>query len=131
MRLQLKLVALAFLACGMMSGGLAAAQPVESTIRTDLKPIIRIKPRYPQAAIEQRVTGHVTVEFTIGEVGAVRDLVVIDSSATIFDDAAVEAFRRWRYAQDPRVVGQRVRETMEFTIADLEAELSKTRSAPL
>lgn len=130
MRWELELMALALLVGGLTSAGFAAAQPAESTARSDLKPIIRIKPRYPEAAIEQRITGHVRVEFTVGELGAVRDLFVIDSSAAIFDDAAIAALRRWRYAQDPAIVGQRVRETIEFTSTDLEAELAKQAQPP-
>jgi TonB family protein len=85
-------------------------------------PIVKVKPVYPSAAVEQRITGHVTVEFTIGEGGIVRDPVVVESSAQIFDDAALSALRKWRYAKD--AAGSNLSETIEFTTADLEVELA-------
>jgi TonB family protein len=112
MRLGLKVI------FGVLLAGLTGAGSAQ-------EPIVRVKPTYPDAAVEQRITGHVTVEFAIGEGGIVRDLVVIDSSAKIFDDAVIAALRKWRYAKD--AAGSSLSETIEFTMADLKVELANRR----
>lgn len=68
----------------------------------------RVSPDYPGAAARKGIEGSVDVRFTITAQGAVTDVSVVSSDpAEIFDKAAVEAVRRWRY--DPRFVdGQAV-----------------------
>ena len=67
-----------------------------------------MSPDYPGAAARKGIEGSVDVRFTITAQGAVTDVSVMSSDpAEIFDKAAVEAVRRWRY--DPRFVdGQAV-----------------------
>lgn len=85
------------------------------------QPQIRLEPRYPAAALEQRLEGHVTMEFTITAEGKVQDIEVIDASHSLFQDAAVNALSRWRYwpqqGASP-VEGQRIQETLEFRLPD-------------
>jgi periplasmic protein TonB len=91
----------------------ARAQPAEAGAA---KPqfILRVKPQYPPPAVERRLSGHVTVELTIAETGAVRDLVVVDSSDPVFEPPTLDAVRKWRYS--PRDAGSRVRETLDFKV---------------
>ncbi len=85
--------------------------------------MLRLEPRYPEAAVKARISGHVTLEFTIGEHG-VQDIVVIDSSDPVFDEEAIASVRMWRYfartSDGTPVLGRRVRETFEFDIEKLE-----------
>ena len=69
---------------------------------SDLRPIVKVSPGYPPRAAERGIEGHVTVEFTVMTNGAVRDVVVIESTSPLFDRAAVAAASRFRYR--PRVV---------------------------
>jgi TonB family protein len=86
------------------------------------EPIVRIRPIYPDAAVAQRITGQVTVAFTIGEGGVVQNLAVLDSSARVFDDAVIAAVQKWRYAEE--AAGSSLSEAIVFTPADLEVELA-------
>jgi protein TonB len=64
----------------------------------DIVPLVRVDPDYPARAKQQGVEGYVDIEFTITPVGTVDDPVVIGSNpALVFDRAAIQAVRRWRY----------------------------------
>ncbi|HUG99500.1 MAG TPA: energy transducer TonB [Gammaproteobacteria bacterium] len=65
-------------------------------------PIVQVAPQYPRRAAERGLEGHVLLEFTVTRQGTVRDPVVIDSSSSMFDRAAVDAVMRFRYR--PRVI---------------------------
>ncbi len=68
----------------------------------DYTPIVRVAPNYPRRAEQRGLEGYVTLEFTVTRQGTVRDPRVIESSSTIFDDAAIDAVMRFRYR--PRVI---------------------------
>lgn len=64
----------------------------------DVVPLVRVDPEYPPRAKQQGVEGWVDLEFSITPVGTVQDPVVIGSNpAFVFDRAAIQAVRRWRY----------------------------------
>lgn len=65
-------------------------------------PIVRVAPVYPVRAQQRGLEGHVIVEFTVTRTGSVRDVVVIESSSSVFERAAIEAALKFRYR--PRVV---------------------------
>ena len=74
-----------------------------AALAANLKPLRAAPPDYPSRALQQRVTGSVTVEFTVDTRGETRDIRVVESTPPqIFDQAAVGAIRHWRYA--PMVV---------------------------
>lgn len=65
-------------------------------------------PRYPPLALRRRIEGDVTVVFTVrtdGSVDAPR--VASAQPAGLFEDAALDAVRRWRFAPVPRPVETR------------------------
>lgn len=64
--------------------------------------IARVAPRYPAAALRRELEGYVIVEFTVLRSGAVADVVVLESTDSIFERAAIEAVERFRYK--PQVV---------------------------
>jgi protein TonB len=65
--------------------------------------IVRVPPRYPEAASRRGLEGRVLVEFSIGRSGTVFDAQVIAAEPErIFDDAALDAVRQWRY--EPKIV---------------------------
>ena len=101
----------------------AGAQDIERAEAGEPRLMVRLAPRSPEAAVKARMSGHVTLEFTIGE-GGVRDIVVIDSSDPIFHEEAIASVGMWRYfahaSDGTPVLGRRVRETFEFDIEKLE-----------
>jgi protein TonB len=68
-----------------------------------LKRLKYAPPEYPQKAFQQKLTGSVTVEFTVDVNGEPRDTRVVDADPPeVFDKAALAAVKKWRY--EPVVV---------------------------
>jgi TonB family protein len=63
----------------------------------DPVPMVRIQPDYPTDALAAGREGSVDLEFTIAANGAVRDVVVVSSTAPEFEEPAVAALLRWRF----------------------------------
>jgi len=62
------------------------------------KRIRDIKPDYPPKAKEHRLSGQVTVTFTINPDGTTANVIVTAAKPTgIFDQAAIRAVRKWLY----------------------------------
>ena len=69
----------------------------------DAVPLVRIEPDYPMQARQRGLEGWVVLEFTISTAGTVKDVEVVASEpGTIFDRAAVQAVRKWKY--NPKVL---------------------------
>lgn len=68
----------------------------------DLVPIVRVAPLYPGRASSRGMEGYVIVQFTVTATGTVTDAIVIESSDSLFDRAALAAVRKFKYR--PRVV---------------------------
>jgi bla regulator protein blaR1 len=67
----------------------------------ELRPLVRINPEYPPAALAAKLEGEVNLEFTITAAGTVRDIVVVSSTTPEFEEPAVTALSRWRYQPPP------------------------------
>jgi TonB family protein len=61
----------------------------------------RVEPVYPPAMQAARVEGTVVLDATIGRDGSVGDVKVLKSSGPMFERAAVEAVKQWRYSPIP------------------------------
>jgi len=63
------------------------------------KPVLisKVEPEYPFAARRMGLGGRVTVSAVIGLDGSVESAEILGSSNPLFDQAALEAVRRWRY----------------------------------
>ena len=62
-------------------------------------------PRYPMIAMSRRIEGRVRVGFTIEPDGSVSSVKLLSADpAGVFDDAAIEAARRWRFEPGERSV---------------------------
>lgn len=64
--------------------------------------IIRVKPQYPTIAAARGLEGTVLVQYDVTTIGTVANVVVIESSNSIFNRAAIAATYRFRYK--PRIV---------------------------
>jgi len=79
-------------------------------------------PTYPTRARERSTEGWVDLEFTVTRDGTTQDAVVRAAEpASVFDRAALDAVKRWRY--EPRVVGgnvveQRVETRLRFRLTE-------------
>src|SRR5262249_57067126 len=79
----------------------AALDP--AALAANLKRLRAPSPEYPPGAISQHISGSVTLEYTVDTHGEPRDLHVVEATPPgVFDQAAANAVRRWRYA--PMVV---------------------------
>jgi len=64
----------------------------------DLIPLSAVAPDYPAEALDREIGGWVVVRFAVSDQGAVLNPVVEDSEpANVFDSAALDAVRRFRY----------------------------------
>ena len=78
----------------------APHQPAAS----ELKRTRYVPPEYPKDALKRGIGGEVRVRFTLDADGKVRSAEVVNSSpADVFDRAALDAVRRWRFK--PPAVG--------------------------
>lgn len=64
-----------------------------------LRPLFQPSPSYPAAAAAMGLTGRVVLELLVDETGAVREARVVESTSPLFEAAALEAVRRWRYSR--------------------------------
>ena len=79
-------------------GGDRGLDPVEVT-GDMVRPVLleKVNPSYPQVARRAGLGGRVTVRAVIAEDGSVESVEVFFSTNPLFNDAAVDAVRKWRY----------------------------------
>lgn len=65
-------------------------------------PIVKVAPIYPRRAQSRGIEGYVIVEFTVTKAGTVKDVVVVESSSSLFNSSAVKAAEKFKYK--PRVI---------------------------
>jgi len=68
----------------------------------DYLPIVRVAPVYPARALSRGLEGFVDLEFFVTTAGTVRDPVVLQSTSSLFERAAISAVLKFKYK--PRVV---------------------------
>ncbi|MBQ60580.1 MAG: protein TonB [Gammaproteobacteria bacterium] len=84
----------------------------------DYLPIVKVQPQYPRRALSRGMTGWVIVEFTVTELGTVRDAHVVencgwiqnarkegqcvDNPNSVFNSSAVKAALKFKYK--PKVI---------------------------
>lgn len=80
-------------------------------------PILIRQPVYPGTALERGIEGQVVIEFGLSGDGRVEDPRVVSAQpAGVFERAAIDALRAWRYALPAGVTSRRYRQTMAFTL---------------
>ena len=77
------------------------APPAPRTSTDEYLPIVKIAPVYPPRAAARGLEGVVVVEYTVNETGATENVVAVESTSTLFEQAAIESARRYKYV--PRV----------------------------
>jgi len=80
----------------------------------------RVTPRYPPRAQARGIQGWVQVEITVTPAGTVSNARIVDASPKqIFDQASLEAIRRWRFKpafKDGQPVGQKATLKLVFRL---------------
>lgn len=85
-----------------------------------LEPLIRWSAEYPEQAQLRGVEGHATIEFDVAADGGVENAAIVESEpAQVFDSAALDAVRRWRYAAEPGRAAIRLTERIEFSLGEM------------
>lgn len=94
------------------------AVPAASSRALAPTPIQIRQPVYPHAALVQGLEGQVVIEFGLSAGGGVQDPRVISAQpAGVFDQAAIDAMRAWKYAlPEMAATSQRYRQTLAFTL---------------
>jgi protein TonB len=82
----------------------AAAGPVTDAIMVpggEVRPAVvlqRVDPIFPRAALQGRMNGTVVVRCVIGKDGTCREPEIVSSTFAIFNQPAIDAVQRWRFA---------------------------------
>jgi len=77
-------------------GKSAAVDP--ATLAASLKRTRAVPPDYPPNAMQQHISGSVVLEYTVDARGETRDIHVVEATPPgVFDQAAINAVRHWRY----------------------------------
>ncbi|HXS20921.1 MAG TPA: energy transducer TonB [Steroidobacteraceae bacterium] len=75
-----------------------AAKPDFAALAAQLQRTRYVAPEYPDRALSDRVSGSVTIEYVVDQKGYTKDVTVLESSPPgVFDGAAIESIRHWRY----------------------------------
>jgi periplasmic protein TonB len=79
----------------------AQVPPAGSTaLPANLEPLVRHEPVYPERALRRGIEGYAIVEFIITRSGKTVEIHTVESSPPgVFDRAAENAIRKWRYAK--------------------------------
>ncbi|MEJ0037571.1 MAG: energy transducer TonB [Gammaproteobacteria bacterium] len=109
-------------AAGAQNGAPTSAGSAQVDPASKLKRTRKVDPEYPERALARKITGAVTLEYTVNTKGEPEDVHVVSAEpAGTFDRAAIAAVRRWRY--EPLLidnVAQEVttRTTVRFALSD-------------
>lgn len=85
-------------------------------------PVTKPPPMYPPRAAQSGIQGYVIVEYTVTTTGETRDVAVVESTNSVFDRAAVESAKKYKYL--PRMIDgtpievSGVRTKIEFVLED-------------
>ena len=83
----------------MQSAPKAAGAVDTAALAASLKRTRSPAPDYPESALAQKIAGSVLIQFTVDTNGETRDIRVLEANPPgVFDRAATNAIRRWRYA---------------------------------
>ena len=96
---------------------------VQVEVQVDQKPSVlrRVKPEYPDAAKRANREAVVFVEFTVDVNGKAIDIKIADPKGFGFDEAAIEAIKKWRFTPAKKggeSVPMRVRQPIRFNLDD-------------
>lgn len=71
-------------------------------------PIVKVAPQYPRRALKRGLEGDVVLEYTVTKQGSVRNPKVLQSTDSVFNQAAIDSALRYKYK--PRVINGEAQE---------------------
>ena len=105
---------------GPFIGGMGSGSGVKGD--GELLALLKIAPRYPRKAALAKKEGWVKVQFTVTELGTVKDVIVVESKPRrLFDRAAKKAILKWKFKPkivDGKAVSRRAVQVIEFKLVD-------------
>lgn len=106
---------------GIVSGPPADPQPARRVLQSwemvKVPQLVRrVEPAYPPAAAAMRQEGKVILQVVVDERGMVESMQVLSSTSSLFDQAALDAVRRWEYTPPVAQGGQSVACTMTVVV---------------
>lgn len=86
------------------------------------EPVLQPSPTYPFSMKREGLSASVLVEFIVDVDGRVREIIVVDSTHTAFNDAAIVGVGRWKFkagVKGGRKVNTRMRVPILFKVLDI------------
>ena len=75
--------------------------PAQPPIRKEYKVAHRVNPTYPRQAIQSGLTGRVVAWVKVKPDGSVEDVIIRESTNSLFNREVVRALSQWRYNPEP------------------------------
>ena len=120
------------LACATGAHAQPASNAGAEPEKGGLEPLIAGVPVYPTDAQRRHVEGYADVEFTVNALGTVEGAHVTASQPKgTFDEAAVAAVSRWRFAPEQGRAPQTLTKRVDFKLDALDAADSGSSAASL
>ena len=86
------------LSSSSQSAAQPAAEPDLASLAAQLQRTRYVAPEYPDRALNDRLSGTVTVQYVVDKKGYTKDVQVVESTPPgVFDRAATSAISHWRY----------------------------------
>lgn len=106
-------------------------QPVQAAgASDDIKPVMRVEPRFPVGAAAARTEGYVVAEFDIQPDGSVKNVQIIKSvPALAFDVAAIQALEQWKYSPSANGLKE-ARVQLDFVLDPVAADIERVEVTP-
>lgn len=68
----------------------------------DIQPIRKFAPTYPRSLATRGIEGYVIVKFTVNKMGAVENIIILESTNRAFERPSIRAVGKYKYK--PRVI---------------------------
>lgn len=68
----------------------------------DIQPIRKFAPAYPRSSQSRGIEGYVVVKFTVNKMGAVENIIIVESTHAAFERPSLRAVAKYKYK--PRVI---------------------------
>jgi TonB family protein len=75
----------------------AEAQQVPVFGTEEFLPIVKVAPIYPPRAAARGLEGYVVVSYTVNETGSTENIVVEESSSSLFEQSAIDSAAKYKY----------------------------------
>lgn len=123
--------ALALTLIALIGTTLWLQQPVQAADGADnIKPIMRVEPRYPVAAAQAKTEGYIVAEFDIQPDGTVQNVQIIKSvPAQVFDKVAVTALQQWAYSPSETGMKQ-AKVQLDFLMDPVSSDIERVEVSP-